>query len=58
MEHVLHKLKMEDVVCSQQSGGSKNNSRNKKKNGNVSVRKIKTYNGGKHKNSRKKQSKR
>ena len=58
MEHVLHKLNIKDVVCSTYPIKPKNNSRSKKKNGDVAVRKNKAYHGGKQQNSRKKQGKR
>lgn len=44
MEHVLHKLKLSDVQCSVYPIQQKKNSRNKKKNGNVTIRKNKKNN--------------
>lgn len=44
MEHVLHKLKLSDVQCSTYPIQLKKNSRNKKKNGNVTIRKNKKNN--------------
>ena len=41
MEHVLHKLNMEEVICSSPFKNTKNNSRNKKKISTKNIRKTK-----------------